>query len=215
MASSPARTICTAWPPVRAPSARTGLSLRISSQRRSAPSRASVCSSTTEPRRRTTSSAVYVRSMPLQRSSACHCASSSRAASSIISPPPPLDLGSQIYPRRTTLHLLRRKRRYLGSRLEAVVPVDDLGHADGLVAALAFDRRGHRYLAAPILLVDGSDDERAAHPRARGHRRGEAHAIEPVVERHACARLVVGQHLVRHLGEQREREVPEIGRAHV
>src|SRR5205814_8695162 len=45
----------------------TGSSRCSSSQRRSAPSRAIVCSGTIEPWSRSTSSAVYVRSMPSQR----------------------------------------------------------------------------------------------------------------------------------------------------
>ena len=58
MACSPALTICTAWLPVIAPSARTASSVCSSSHSRSAPRLASVCSSMTEPRSRITSSAV-------------------------------------------------------------------------------------------------------------------------------------------------------------
>ena len=72
MACSPAFTICTAWLPVIAPSARTASSLCSSSQSRLAPRRASVCSSTTEPRSLMTSCAVYVRSIVAQRWSVSH-----------------------------------------------------------------------------------------------------------------------------------------------
>src|SRR6266487_2993045 len=83
MAFSPARTCCTAWLPVSAPSEATKSSSCRSCQRRWAPSRASVCSSWTLPRNRTTSSAVNVRSVPCQRGSACHCRRSSAACCSI------------------------------------------------------------------------------------------------------------------------------------
>src|SRR4029453_5753295 len=79
MAFRPAFAICTAWPPVRAPSAATCSSLCSSFQRRSAPSRASVCSTWTGPRSRSTSSVVYGRSIPRQRSGElplCECITS-------------------------------------------------------------------------------------------------------------------------------------------
>src|SRR6266567_2269804 len=70
MALSPALTCCTAWLPVSAPSAWTYSSLCSRDHSRSAPRRASVFSSCTEPRSRTTSAAVKVRSVPSQRESA-------------------------------------------------------------------------------------------------------------------------------------------------
>src|SRR5919201_776718 len=65
----PALSICTACPPVSAPSAVTGSSSWRSSHSRFAPSRAIVCSGTIEPRRRLTSSSPYSRSIPSQRAS--------------------------------------------------------------------------------------------------------------------------------------------------
>src|SRR5262249_29492190 len=57
-----------------------------------------------------------------------------------------------------------------GSGLEEVVPVDNLGHANWLVAVLALDRGRHRRLATPVLLLHRVDAERAAHARAGGNR---------------------------------------------
>src|SRR4051794_38711117 len=67
MASRPARTICTAWPPLRAPSAGTKARVLSSSQRRIAPMRASEYSIFTEPRRRSTSACEYGRVTPSKR----------------------------------------------------------------------------------------------------------------------------------------------------
>src|SRR5712691_4319110 len=64
MACSPALTICTACAPVNAPSAATYGSEWSSRQNRSAPRRASVCSTWNRPRSRSTSAASYGRSIP-------------------------------------------------------------------------------------------------------------------------------------------------------
>src|SRR5580700_8200559 len=76
MAERPAFTCCTAWFPVTAPSACTYDCPCKRVHRRSAPRRASECSTCTEPRRRSTSSAVYGRVTPSQRGSDFHCISS-------------------------------------------------------------------------------------------------------------------------------------------
>ena len=88
----------------------------------------------------------------------------------------------------------------------AVVAEDELGDADRLVAALALDRRGHRRLVAPVALLDRFDAECAAHARARRHGCGKAHPIKPVVDGHAAA-LLPRHDLVRHRGQERERQV--------
>src|SRR5215471_10113962 len=88
MAWRPARTCCTAWLPVTAPSERTKSSSWSSRRSRSAPSRARVCSSCTEPRSRTTSCAEYVRRTERQRELAPHSSLSS-AACSAAEPAPP------------------------------------------------------------------------------------------------------------------------------
>jgi hypothetical protein len=72
MALRPAFTCWTAWLPVRAPRELTKSSVWSFSHSCSAPRRARVISSCTDPRRRTTSSAVYSRVMFAQRGSASH-----------------------------------------------------------------------------------------------------------------------------------------------
>src|SRR5215208_2056030 len=67
MASRPALAICTACPPVSAPSAATWSRSPSSRHSRSAPTRARVCSTSTWGRSRCTSSAVYSRRTPRQR----------------------------------------------------------------------------------------------------------------------------------------------------
>src|SRR5215208_1067838 len=67
MASRPALAICTACPPVSAPSAATWSRSPSSRHSRSAPTRARVCSTRTWGRSRCTSSAVYSRRTPRQR----------------------------------------------------------------------------------------------------------------------------------------------------
>src|SRR5438876_104465 len=83
MACSPARTACTAWPPVSAPSAGTYSSVASRRQSRWAPRRATVCSGTTDPRSRTTSTASYARRIPRQRDCSTHCCASSTASARI------------------------------------------------------------------------------------------------------------------------------------
>src|SRR5512133_1850665 len=68
MARRPALAICTACPPVSAPRAATYPPPVSRLQRSSAPRRARLCSTCTEPRSRATSSSLYGRSMPHQRS---------------------------------------------------------------------------------------------------------------------------------------------------
>src|SRR5438105_1294408 len=202
-----------------APSARTGSSLRISCQRRSAPMRASVCSSTTEPRRRATSSAVYVRSIPLQRWSLRHssasCVASSwiRASCDIWAPSATrCGFGSRTYHSGALLHLCSRNHTMFGIQKgcvlragQAVVAEDDLGDTDGLLAALPLHARSHRDLAPPVVLLDCVDVESAAHARAGGDGRREPDPVEAVVERHAV--LLVRDHLVRHRRQERKRQI--------
>src|SRR5215475_10393829 len=98
MALSPALTCCTAWLPVSAPSACTYSSVFSKVQSRSAPRRASVCSSCTEPRSRTTSAAVKVRSVPSHRASAQFCCRSVTCRSKPVLPesvPCPSELASR------------------------------------------------------------------------------------------------------------------------
>src|SRR5262249_12091462 len=75
----PACTCCSAWLPVSAPSAETKSSSRSISHRRSAPRRASECSTWTVPRRRTTSLPGSFRVIPFQPSQVLHCLSNSDA----------------------------------------------------------------------------------------------------------------------------------------
>src|SRR2546422_10230697 len=79
MAVRPAWPCWIAWFPVNAPSAATGTCERRRDHRRSAPIRASVCSTPTEPRSRTMSSGRYGRAIPAHRSSCLQLASSSSA----------------------------------------------------------------------------------------------------------------------------------------
>src|SRR4051812_41012067 len=76
-----------AWLPVSAPSAGTYSSLSSSFQRRSAPSRASVCSIVIEPRRRWTSAAWYGRVTPRKRESRFQLCSIVATGVSIFFPP--------------------------------------------------------------------------------------------------------------------------------
>src|SRR5687768_14715830 len=69
-------------------------------------------------------------------------------------------------------------------RSAAVVAVDRLGDADRLVAALALDDGGQRQLQSAGDLLDRLQARRQPDLRAHGHRRREAHLVEPVVDAH-------------------------------
>src|SRR5262249_24417346 len=72
MAFNPACTCCTAWLPVSAPSAEMYCSCRNRYHRRSAPKRASVCSTWIDPRSFATCWLLYGRLIPIHLGFVCH-----------------------------------------------------------------------------------------------------------------------------------------------
>src|SRR5207248_3255803 len=69
------------------------------------------------------------------------------------------------------------------------------------------------HLAAPVVLLDCVDVERATDARARGNGCRKADAVEAVVERHAVRLLLVRDDLVGHRRQQREGQIAVRDRA--
>src|SRR5207302_8837816 len=86
-----------------------------------------------------------------------------------------------------------------------VMPAEPFGDERRLARALALDHRvpGDLHAVAVELLVLREREARA-YARAAWHRRGEAHAVEPVVDAHAP--VAEGKGHLRQVREQRQRE---------
>src|SRR5213075_1397102 len=86
-----------------------------------------------------------------------------------------------------------------------VVAADPLGHERGLVGAFALDDGAPGHLHAIALdVLEFLHGKARAHARADWHGRGEANAIQAVVDAHAP--VAEGEGRLRQMREQRERQ---------